>query len=179
MLYACHGKRNLFLKRCFISLFDDIVNSRLFILIHWYAIAFRLNIHIQMRSIYPVHAGIHRPVQINLRAVYTADRTVYFKPFFLQLRRQRLLQPIVDDLNNLGRCHPHKVRIPPLYFLEPMRFQRFLKRRFKTLVHFQCSHFSFSHTTDVRYLLSHHYFDSKHPVHSVNPCNDYTNHLWW
>ena len=154
-------------------------HHRLFILIHWYAIAFRLNIHIQMRSIYPVHAGIHRPVQSDLRAIYTANRTVYFKPFFLQLRRQRLLQPIVDDLNNLRSCHPHKVRIPPLYFLEPMRFQRFLKRRFKTLVHFQCSHFSFSHTTDVRYLLSHHYFDSKHPVHSVNPCNDYTNHLWW
>ena len=153
MLYACHGKRNLFPKRCFISLFDDIVNSRLFILIHRYFIAFCLHVHMRHRSMYPVHAGIHRPVQIDLRAVYTADRTVYFKPFFLQLRRQSLLQPIVDDLNNLGSCHPHKVRIPPLYFLEPMRLQRFLKRRFKTLVHFQCSHCSFSYTTDVRYLL--------------------------
>ena len=153
MLYASHGKRNLFPKRCFISLFDDIVNSRLFILINRYSVSLCLNIHFKMRSIYPVHAGIHRTVQINLRAVYTADRTVYFKPFFLQLQRQSLLQPIVDDLNNLGRCHPHKVRIPPLYFLEPMRLQRFLKRRFKTLVHFQCSHFSFSHTTDVRYPL--------------------------
>jgi len=79
-------------------------------------------------------------------AQYTSNR-------FPQLRRQSLLQPIVDDLNNLGSCHPHKVRIPPLYFLEPMRLQRFLKCRFKTLVHFQCSHFSFSYTTDVRYLL--------------------------